>query len=225
MTWATTRTTTAPETDQHAARVVRHVADLGIAPVEGTRGWTHMGAVICDAALQPRCTYRTVVLPRIRSLLAEWPDADTVSRFAGRLTTSDLGQALDWRGPVKLRVVREMTVVLGESGVETVEDLREAMASPDGDLRRALRRVRRVGPKTVDYLAILAGSADDVAVDVHMQAFLRAAGVPAGDYHHDAAVLRASARLMGCSPGALDGAVWRYSSDRVTRVSRRRSLV
>ena len=212
MTSVTTSPTAAPGIDHDARLVVQRVGDLALAPVEGTRGWTHMGAVICDAALQPRCRYAKVVLPRVQRLIAEWPDADTVSRFAARLASADIGQTLDWRGPVKLRVVRELTTALQGRGVETVGDLRTALADPDGELRRTLRRVRRVGPKTVDYLAILAGSADDVAIDVHVRAFLRTAGVLADDYDRDVAVLRASARLIGCSPGALDAAVWRHQS-------------
>ncbi|WP_051684255.1 hypothetical protein [Blastococcus sp. URHD0036] len=198
--------------DEAAVLLLRHLDASGITVTERTRGWNHMGALICDAALQPRTRYRTVVEPRVRALRAAWPDADTVSRFADRLRTSDIGTALNWRGPRKLRVIHELTAALQHEGVETVSDLRQRLAAEDGLLRARLREVRRVGPKTVDYLSILAGSPDHVAVDVHINGFVLDAGIPSLTYSECVAVVRSAAAMRGWAAGDLDAAIWDHMS-------------
>ncbi|SDO47090.1 hypothetical protein SAMN05428965_4087 [Geodermatophilus sp. DSM 45219] len=203
-----------PTTEPDAVLLLRHVDAVGLVVEERTRGWDHMGAVICDAALQPRCSYRRVVEPRVRRLVAAWPEATTVSRFSARLETSDIGATLPWRGPTKLRVISDLTDALARADVETVPDLRGALADPAGGLRSTLRTVRRVGPKTLDYLSILCGSSEHVAVDVHVRGFVRDAGVDVATYERYGAVVRAAARLRGCSPGALDAAIWQHMSRR-----------
>lgn len=203
-----------PTTGSNAVLLLRHVDAVGLVVEERTRGWDHMGAVICDAALQPRCSYRRVVEPRVRRLVAAWPEATTVSLFSARLETSDIGATLPWRGPTKLRVIRELTDALGRADVETVPDLRGALADPAGSLRSSLRAVHRVGPKTLDYLSILCGSSEHVAVDVHVLGFVREAGVDVRTYEQCGAVVSAAARMRGCSPGALDAAIWQHRSGR-----------
>ncbi len=200
--------------DEAATHLLRHVEACGIEVTERTRGWQHMGALICDAALQPRTRYRTVVEPRVRALQAAWPDADTVSRFSDRLKTSDIGAQLRWRGPRKLRVIQELTATLHGEQVETVADLRRRLAEEDGQLRSRLRQVGRVGPKTVDYLSILAGSPDHVAVDVHIEGFVQEAGIPPQTYDGCVAVIRRAAAMRGWSAGDLDAAIWDHMSGR-----------
>ena len=42
---------------------------LGLSVLNELRGWSHMGAVLADAALQRRADYKAVVLPRVRRLV------------------------------------------------------------------------------------------------------------------------------------------------------------
>lgn len=116
-------------------------------------------------------------------------------------------------------MIRQLTELLHEQGIETVSDLR---ARYDGgrterEFRRALTGIRNVSPKTRDYIGILAGADVLVAVDRHMRAFVREAGVTAGDYTDVAAVVRDAANEMGVSVSSLDAAIWRYMSTRGTR--------
>ncbi|MGW5439682.1 hypothetical protein [Nocardia asteroides] len=60
-----------------------------------------------------------------------------------------------------------------------------------------MSRALRVGPKTVDYIAILTGSTGHVAVDTHIAGFIRAAGVPGGDYRAINALITSSRRRIG----------------------------
>jgi uncharacterized protein YndB with AHSA1/START domain len=55
-------------------------------------GWTHMGAVICDASFHAHCRYEATLRPRLLRLQADWPDATTVRGFQERLATEDLAQ-------------------------------------------------------------------------------------------------------------------------------------
>jgi hypothetical protein len=200
--------------------VLRHVGCLGIEPREVDRRYSHIGGLITDAALQPRTKYRTVVLPRIQRVVAEWPDADVLSGFLYRLETRDLAEFLRWkRTSRKLGVIEGLATTLRTLGVETVTELRACYDGADCEqqTRRALRHVKFVGPKTIDYMAILAGSTQHVAVYTHIAGFVCDAGVPGLDYHAIGALITQVADKLGCSTGALDAAIWTYMSTRKTR--------
>lgn len=196
-----------------------HVRGAGLKPSESVRGWGHIGAIICDAALQRRATYKTHVRPRVIRLIELWPDADTLSGFKRRIESESIVEAIDWRGPQKLAVIEAITEAFDAAGIETVTDLAETLGDEQrgSDLRRALRRIAYVGPKTVDYIAVLAGSAEHVAVDVHIKGFAREAGISYwNDYDRISQLVKETARTGGWSTGALDAAIWRYMSERGT---------
>lgn len=206
-----------PTNSDDVDKVVRHVMSVGLEPQEVERRWDHIGGVIVDAALQPRTKYKTVVLPRVRRVISQWPDAAVLSGLRSRLESEDLAEFLGWkRTSRKLTVIGDVTAMLLALEIETV---RELGACYDGDereqqMRRALRRVKFVGPKTVDYIAILTGSTRHVAVDVHIAGFIRDADVHGGDYAVVSALITRAADELGCSAGALDAAIWNYMSDR-----------
>lgn len=195
-----------------ALRLLAYADSVALEPRTEARGWTHMGAIICDAALQPRSKYKTTVRPRIRRLIEVWPEADTVTRFRMRLQTDDISEALRWRGPTKLKVIRDMSETLDQAGVDTANELRLGLAESDTGqgLRSRLRAIHRVGPKTIDYLSILSGSLDHVATDVHVRGFMTLAGVPPLSYQNCVEVIRRAATMRGWRPGALDAAIWDY---------------
>lgn len=202
-------------TPEHVDRLIAHFTALGLAPKNDERKWNHMGALITDAALQPRAKYQAAVWPRANKVRKEWPDAETLSGFRKRLDTEHLAAFLNWRSSSpKLPKIHDIASVLNGLGVETVEDLAARFRDPvmEGEARRALRRVRHVGPKTLDYIAILAGSTAHVAVDQHVAAFVAEAGAPAQDYDSVGALVKAAASKLGVSPGALDAAIWNYMS-------------
>lgn len=194
-----------------ADRLLEHFDKLDLQPVDGARGWQHMGAVITDASLQASMKYKTTVLPRVRALLAEWPDATTTSAFVERLGRDDVAAVLRWpRDSKKMRMLDALAKFLADEQVETTSDLRTALE--DSAFRARLRTVKGVGPKTVDYLAILVGSTEDVAVDSQLRAFARDAGITVTGYDDLRAVVTAAAATRGCAPGALDAAIWAHQS-------------
>ncbi|MFJ9109781.1 hypothetical protein [Streptomyces sp. NPDC102283] len=93
--------------------------------------------------------------------------------------------------------------------VDTREDLHAWLDRQAN--RAALRTVRGVGPKSVDYMANLVGRSH-VAVDVHLRAFAVDAGVPDLPYDRLRTVYEEAAALLGHDQGALEHAVWRHRS-------------
>ncbi|MDH6681049.1 hypothetical protein M2284_005292 [Rhodococcus sp. LBL1] len=196
-------------------KVLAHVALVGLEPTEDERKWEHMGGLLTDAALQPRARYKAAVLPRVRRVIAEWPDAKTTSGFRVRLANEDLPAFLAWSSSSpKIQKIHDLAAVIHSLRVETVDELGDRFRDPEleAETRSALRRVGHVGPKTLDYIAILTGSNNHVAVDQHLAGFVAAAGVSTSTYDYVAEVVRDAARELKCSPGALDGAIWNYMS-------------
>ncbi|WP_446222572.1 hypothetical protein ACTWPB_22625 [Nocardia sp. IBHARD005] len=100
-------------------------------------------------------------------------------------------------------------------GIETVGNLATCYDGVESELqtRRALRQVNGFGPKTVDYLAILVGSARHVAVDMHITGFVRDAGIVGSDYRAITTLITRAANELGCSAAPLDAAIWNHMSD------------
>ncbi|WP_049580526.1 hypothetical protein [Streptomyces sp. SBT349] len=182
---------------------------LGDGPFPPPGGWTHMGAVICDASFQARRKYELTIRPRILRLHSAWPDAVTVRGFKARLATEDLATAMDFNSPRRVATAHGVTDLLASNGVDTRDDLHAWLGHQAN--RGALRAVRGVGPKTVDYIGNLVGRSQ-VAVDVHLCAFAADAGVSVLGYEELRGVYEATATVLGHEPGGLEHAVWRFKS-------------
>jgi hypothetical protein len=182
---------------------------LGDGPFFAPGGWTHMGAVICDASFQARRRYESTIRPRILHLQSAWPDADTVRGFQARLATEDLAVVMNFSSPSRVATAHGITDLLAASGVDTRDDLHAWL--DDQANRGALRAVKGVGPKSVDYIANLAGRSH-VAVDVHLRAFAADAGVSGLGYEQLRAVYEKTAAILGHEPVGLEHAVWRFKS-------------
>lgn len=168
-----------------------------------------MGAIICDAILQQARHYKRWVRPRVEQVQESWPDADTVTRFRARAAKGELSAVLRTTHRRKLSAIAAVTDLLAASGVETRDELR-AWLKEDAH-RSALLAVHGVGPKTVDYLGALVGG-PHVAVDVHLRAFARQAGVEATTYQGLRRVYEETADRLGHDRGGLEHAVWSHMS-------------
>ncbi|MEU8003211.1 hypothetical protein AB0B66_18800 [Catellatospora sp. NPDC049111] len=202
------------ELHEQAERLIAHFDALGLQPNTAKRGWDHMGGVLSDAALQRRAKYHRVVLPRVRDLISAWPDADTVTGFRRRMEHDSLAEVLRWTRPAKLQVIADLTDAMTDLRVDTVTDLRDLLT--DDQLRpsavQRLRVVHNVGPKTADYLAILVGSDDHIAIDVHLFNFAAQAGVPMGSYDGLRRVMTEVSKQRGWTLASLDAAIWQHMS-------------
>jgi hypothetical protein len=161
--------------------------------------------VLADAGLQAATTYRTVVAPRVQRLLVMWPTAVTTTVFIDKILRYGLSDVLSWRHPEKLSRIIRLGLLLQERQVETIGDLQQWIVRKDAV--DALRSVPGVGPKTVDYIAGLVGL-PTVAVDRHVLRFVEQAGSTAHTYEDVRALVVNAASRLGCSPLALDRAIW-----------------
>ncbi|GAA4835783.1 hypothetical protein [Kitasatospora terrestris] len=198
---------TAPSSVERLATHVRTV--LGDGPFAPAGRWSHMGAVICDASFHARRTYASQIRPRLLELRSAWPDAATVRGFQARIATEDLAAAMTFHSPRRVATAHGTTELLAANGVDTREDLHAWLGEPAN--RAALRRVKGVGPKTVDYIGNLVGRSH-VAVDVHLRTFAAGAGVPELGYEELRAVCEEAAAVLGHDRGGLEHAVWRFTS-------------
>ncbi|MFE2292988.1 hypothetical protein [Streptomyces sp. NPDC059452] len=109
----------------------------------------------------------------------------------------------------KVATAHAITEFLVAHGVDTREDLRTWLDHQPH--RAALRTVKGVGPKSIDYIGNLVGRSH-VAVDVHLRAFAVEAGVPDLPYGQLRAVYEEAAALLGHDRGGLEHAVWRHGA-------------
>jgi endonuclease III-like uncharacterized protein len=182
---------------------------LGPGPFPPPTGWTHMGAVICDAVLQGGLTYETTVRPSIVRLQERWPDANTVAGFRARLTSDDLAAVLRNHNRRKLATIPALAASLADAGVETSEHL--CLWLDDEVNRAALLGLHGVGPKTVDYLSSLVGR-PSVAIDRHLRSFAKDAGVDTVSYADLRTIYEHVADRLGHDRSGLEHAVWRNES-------------
>jgi len=167
--------------------------------------------LIVDATLQRRQRYQATVAPRVRHLVATWPDAATTAGFLERLSRDDISAVIRWSGSERLEQISAIAGVFRDLGIDTVQDLRDRLtggAEGAKELRSALRKIRNVGPKTVDYIAILAGDPTAAAVDVRVRRVLGRAGIAAGGYDEVRAVVHAAASKRGWRLADLDAVIW-----------------
>ncbi|MEU5205334.1 hypothetical protein ACI2LF_40530 [Kribbella sp. NPDC020789] len=195
-------------THTHTQQLAAHIRSrLGDGPFLAPGGWSHMGAVICDASFQARRNYASTIRPRILHLQTAWPDANTVRGFRARLATEDLAAVMNFKAPRRVATAHHIAELLATSGVDTRDDLHAWLEVPDN--RAALRTVNGVGPKTVDYIGNLVGRSQ-IAIDTHLRAFAAQAGIVGLTYHQLRTVYEAAATLLGHDRGGLEHAVWRH---------------
>lgn len=173
-------------------------------------GGPHMGALIAETALQRQQKYTPTVVPRVRRLRETWPEATTSSAFLEHIERGDLEDAVDWPAGERHDQMHQTAELLRDEEIETPSQLREALApgSRRDDLRTRLRRIRNVGPKTLDYFDILTGWTDSAAIDVRLRRATTNAGIKRADYNHLSAVIRKAAELSGWRVGDLDALLW-----------------
>jgi hypothetical protein len=169
----------------------------------------HMGATLTDAILQPGLNYRTVVYPRVQSVIARFPDATSTTAFWAVLETYTPANVLNWSHPEKLRRLLEFASLLLELQVQTEADLRRWVLAPGH--AEILLSIKGVGPKTLDYVKLLTG-VPTVAVDRHIRKFVAMAGIQIDDYDEIRCVVLESAEILELDPSTLDHSIWHYLS-------------
>lgn len=171
----------------------------------------HIGAILADAALQAGLNYRTVVKTRVDRIVREFPEARTLSGTFRAIATVGVADFLWWRHQTKMSRFISLADLLQDEGIDDFHHLRKWLHDPA--CREKLLLIRGVGPKTADYLCSLVGL-DCIAVDRHIQAFARDAGITATDYDHLKIVISFAADLLGVPRRHFDASIWTYVSNK-----------
>jgi len=194
-----------------ARRLADVVSSMGILASRRPRRprLNHIGALLCDAVLQSGLNYRTVVSPRVLRVVQLFPQAADLPEFSAVLLRYGAHYVLMWKHHEKPRRLLEIVGLLEAESIKTVLELGSWMDNESN--RSRLLDVRGVGPKTIDYMAMLAG-ADGVAIDRHIEAFLSAVGIAHRDYAQARRIVCFSADLLGVRRASLDQAIWETCS-------------
>jgi hypothetical protein len=170
---------------------------------------SHIGAVLADSILQAGLNYRTVVKPRVERIMAAYPDAATLSGTVALVRRGKAGEFLAWNHAQKIERFTRLVDVLESQSVEYVDDLQVWLRQPSSHV--LLLQVTGIGLKTVDYLCALTG-VDAIAVDRHIRAYAKRAGVEIPDYHELKLVMSYAADLLGLQRREFDLRVWEFVS-------------
>lgn len=169
----------------------------------------HIGALFTDAILQAGVNYRSVVRPRVESVLIRFPDADTVSAFSKVLDTYGINKVLNWNNAAKTRRMHDLVSFCMIHSIETAEDLTQFLNDKSGE--EQLKEINGIGDKTCDYMKRLLGF-DTVAVDRHIREFLSDADILFDDYFEIKEVVEFTADIMSKTRRTLDYSIWSYMS-------------
>jgi hypothetical protein len=173
--------------------------------------YTHIGALLADSILQAGMNYNTVVRPRINRILKYYPHASTVDVVVKIIKDGGTSDFLDWKHPVKAKRFEQITFFMHDSGIFNIDELR--LQLQNDNFREYLQTIHGVGPKTIDYMACLIGI-DSIAVDRHIKAFAKRAGLNTNDYYNLKYAFCYAADLLLISRRDFDAWIWQQESQR-----------
>lgn len=176
--------------------------------------YNHMGALVADAVLQANLRYETHVKPRVKSILATYPEATTTSALINLLNTIPTTVFLSWRGIDRANRFDEVVRLFKSENIETEKDIYDRFTSLQSkDFADKLRSIKGIGPKTVDYLKILAGLPES-AIDRHLVNFLGEAGIHSTDYKEVQSIINGVADHLKIDRSIFDHSIWTHMSTR-----------
>lgn len=201
-----------PPADIDRARVLaNHIESLhDFAFVTLDAPYHHMGATLVDGVFQAGVRYETVVVPRVERVRREHPEAVTTSAFAALLSGTEPHELLDWTGDRQITTLLTLTHLLIDHGVENESELLAWLDRPGSEAR--VTAIKGIKDKTFQYLRLLAGAEDAVAVDRWMWRVLDDAGVSASDFDEAHELIGAAAMLLDVTPSTLEHSLWSYMS-------------
>ena len=92
----------------------------------------HIGALFTDAILQAGVNYRSVVRPRVESVLIRFPKATTVSAFSNVLDNYGISKVLNWNNAEKIRRMHDLVFFCKSHSIETALELTDFLNGKDG---------------------------------------------------------------------------------------------
>lgn len=187
------------------------VGDTFSLSVDNSRNMTNnnMGATIIDGILQSGLRYDTVVKPRVDKFKNEYREVKTTTQFYELINTKDLSEIINMKGQKIDRII-SLVKFLKNERVETEDDFYEWLSKKDNLL--ALSNLKGIKGKTIEYLKILTGHKDTVAVDVRLRKFISMCcddmEITSDNFAREI-LMRVSEKLR-VEPATLDFSIWSY---------------
>ena len=178
--------------------------------VEQTDGYDHMGAVVVDGILQASLNYKTVVEPRVMSVLAKYPEAKTTSEFIDICKRDGIKSIINWKDDRKPGYILALLHFLENNLIETVIQLKEFLQTQENK-DRFIQENKGIGMVTAEYFRILIGD-ESVKIDRHLRAFLSLAGFEGCTDKEAIKLITEAAGNLGINPSVLDYSIWSYQS-------------
>lgn len=171
--------------------------------------YTHIGALFADVILQAGLNYNSVVKPRVKRILIDYPEAYTLTRFKDLVDSKGLCNVIDWNHHVKLERFDSLVAFCMLNNIDTCVQLKEFLLITSN--QKALLDLKGIGPKTVDYLMKLL-SFDTIAVDRHIYSFVEMAEIDASGYDVTKRVVEYAADFLQIPRVEIDYSIWKYMS-------------
>jgi hypothetical protein len=190
-----------------ARQIANHAESLGASDLTNSCpvASSHLGAVLADCVLQAGLNYRTVVRARIERIVNLFPEAATLVGTTDLVNRGAVADFLMWKHSEKIERFIRLVRVLENHKIEDTRELQTWLR--EQDCRDELLKINGIGPKTVDYLSCLVGI-DCVAVDRHIKAFAKEAGVEVRDYDGLKRIISYAADLLGMPRRDFDAWIW-----------------
>lgn len=155
-----------------------------------------------------------MVRPRILAILADYAEFSHTSDLRELVDRGETSAFLNWTHQEKVGRFDALVLFLDDAAIDNVGDLKERLQ--ESGFATALRGVRGVGPKTVDYMGCLVGM-DSVALDRHVRTFAKRVGVMEDDYEYLKTVFCYAADLLSVSRREFDAWVSQREGSLTTR--------
>ena len=177
----------------------------------GEMQYNHVGALLTDVILQAGLNYTSIVKPRVKRVLLNYPEAYTTERFEKVVFQDGLENVIHWRHSVKINRMFELLNFLKRNNLNDCAEIKSFLLSKQNQL--SLLDVHGVGYKTLDYLLKLLGF-DNVAVDRHIYSFVEMANIGIVDYHYTKRVVEYAADFLEIRRTSLDYSIWYFMSQK-----------
>ncbi|HAQ20339.1 MAG TPA: hypothetical protein DCR40_14085 [Prolixibacteraceae bacterium] len=194
------------------------IGDTFSLSVENSRNLTNnnMGATIIDGILQAGLKYDTVVKPRVDKFKDEYREVKTTSQFYELINAKELSKIINFEGQ-KIDRIMALVKFLKNEKIETEDDFYEWLSNEDNSL--LLSNLKGIKTKTIEYLKILTGHKDTVAVDVRLRNFISMCckGLEISSDKFAYEILMRVAEKLHIEPATLDFSIWSYMTPERTR--------
>lgn len=187
------------------------VGDTFLLSIDDSRNLTNnnMGATIIDGILQAGLNFNTVVKPRVDKFKNEYRDIKTTSQFYNLIQSKDLSEIINMKGQ-KIERINNLVKFLKDEKVETEDDFYIWLSKEENTL--SLSNMKGIKTKTIEYLKILTGHKNTVAVDVRLRNFISFCcnGIEINSDKFAYEILMRVAQKLKIEPATLDFSIWSY---------------